>query len=243
MYTHKYTTDYLFTKENLTTSFVRIANYIQETSLNHSNYTGYPIKWFYQNKKGFLLTSWNFEIINLPKWGEEISISTWPSKIKGKVANRSFLVKNENAQCLVKADSKWAYVDMETEEPLKIPEKIIEDFMPFKESLIENPIKIPKIEDSLKEIFQSQHIVKRFDIDSNHHVNNINYIMWALNDIPEYIYNNKALIKASVKYTKESKINEPLVINTYLVSENQYLTIIKNEKSNEIKSQIFTIWQ
>lgn len=242
MYTHQFTTDYLFTKEDLTTSFVRLANYIQETSLYHSSSIGYPMEWFYENQTGFLLTSWNFEILSLPKWGDKINISTWPTKRVSKIANRSFIVKNEKDEILINADSTWVYVDLETGEPQRITDELINKYGQYQKPLIDKKIKIPKSE-NCSFLKVSHQVVKRFDVDSNHHVNNINYIMWALNEIPDEIYNNCKLKNVSVKYSKECKIYEPLIIQTNILKENEYLTIILNSETKEIKSSIFSIWE
>lgn len=241
MYTHEFTTDYLYTMEDSSTSFVRLANYIQETSLYHSNSIGYPMEWFYENQTGFLLISWNFEILNLPKWGDKINISTWPTKRRGRIANRSFIVKDNQGNTLVNADSSWIYYDIKNCETLKITDELMDEYGPIDLPLVENKIKIPKADKCLY-LTSRTHLVRRFDIDSNHHVNNVNYIMWALNYIPDEIYKKHKLIKVSVKYSKESKINELLTIRTSKFTENEYLTEILNEDTEEVKCSIFTVW-
>ena len=92
---------------------------------------------------------------------------------------------------------------------------------PFKEKL--------KSPEDLKLNFKYQ--IQRRDIDTNGHVNNLNYIDFALESLAENIFNNTTFNNLTIEYKKEIKPNE--IINCYYSFENnQHIVIIKSENSS-----------
>lgn len=230
--------DYQGVDENLCTSFPRLMGYIQETSLLHTESVGYPMNWFSENEKAFILTNWDIECIKLPQWGDKIKIYTWPSFFKGILAKRSFVAYDETEQLLLKADSQWIYSDFVKKKPLKIPEDMVKNYGTIYPGHFAQE-DFPDLE-GYSFINSALEKVKRSDTDSNHHANNVSYIRWITDSITDEIYNSKNLNKIGIKYKKECKLNDTILIENYAKdpSSSDIITVLREP---EDKSAIHCI--
>jgi medium-chain acyl-[acyl-carrier-protein] hydrolase len=85
--------------------------------------------------------------------------------------------------------------------------------------------------------------IRYTDIDRNMHVNNTNYMSWAINSIPKNIVIDKELKKISILYRKEGKYGEDIIVETEVVKEDM---VICNQdiktREGELLCQIKTKW-
>jgi medium-chain acyl-[acyl-carrier-protein] hydrolase len=225
--------DYQGVDENLCTSFPRLMGYIQETSLLHTENSGYSMSWFAENEKAFILTNWEIECIKLPKWGDKIKIYTWPSFFKGILATRSFIAFDEDEHVLLKADSQWIYTDLIKKKPLKIQEDMVKNYGAVYPGHFEKE-SFPCLE-GYSLVNSSMEKVKRSDTDSNHHANNVSYIRWITDSIADEIYNSRSLNKISIKYKKECKLNDNIVIENYAKDDSflDFVTIVREPEDKD----------
>lgn len=230
------TMDYQNINGDLTVSLPGIMGYIQETSLLHSKKCGYTMEYFQDIKKAFVLINWQVEIKRFPNWNEKVVISTWPSEFKGITAKRSFLVKSLTGEVLVNADSKWIYTDIVKKKPIKIEEDMMVDFAPLCKRLMDQEENINESTLGYTILKKEEIYAKRSHIDSNSHVNNITYIKWAIDNMPDELYDSNKLHQLTIKYKKECTLNQGVLIETYVNNENnkEILTIMKSLKESEV---------
>ncbi|MDL2248481.1 hypothetical protein LJB89_02160 [Tyzzerella sp. OttesenSCG-928-J15] len=236
-----YDIDYMFINEDLTSSFITIASKTQETSLLHSLKCGYPMEWFVKEQCGFVLTGWNCEILSYPKWAETINIATWPTKFQNMLAHRSFLGRNMDGETIFKTDSDWVLMSLKDKKPLRIPQEMYDRYAPTGEPVIGEKIRIPQCDD-YDFIARQDILVTRQYIDSNHHVNNISYIVWAMDIIPADYYSQCEPAKIMVKYNKESRLGDELYSEVYR-KENKFYVCIKSKLNDEIRCTLHMEWR
>ena len=236
-----YQIDYMFLNVDLTAGIVNLAAKIQETSLLHSLECDYSMDWFFEHKCGFVLTGWNMEIMRFPRWGEKIRITTWPSKFKSMLANRTFVGHDESGNMVFKADSDWIFMDIAEKKPLRISQEMYDNYIPMKEALIGEKIRIKESE-GFETLAKVAHKVTRADIDTNHHVNNISYIAWAIDAVDDEYYFAHEPAKVMVKYSKECYLGEDLVIEVKSRGD-EYLTFISSKADNELRCAIHSKWR
>ena len=87
------------------------------------------------------------------------------------------------------ASSKWALIDVNSKSIAKITENVINRYEAENKSVFnENDIeKIKQPEISTTSCFEFK--VQRRDIDVNEHMNNVYYLDYAIEALPENIYN------------------------------------------------------
>ena len=101
-------------------SLTGVMNYMQDCSTMQSEDAGVGIGYLEQEKKAWLLSSWQIMIERRPALGEKIRVVTWPYGVKGLYALRNFAILDEKNEYLVKANSYWFLLNTETGRPMRI---------------------------------------------------------------------------------------------------------------------------
>lgn len=181
-----------------------IINYFQDCSLFHSEKVGLGLSYFEIHKKVWVLSSWQVEVKRFPKVYENITISTYPYSIKGFMGYRNFKMTDENGEICAIADSSWIYMNLETNRPVRVQpedaepygldEKLDMDYAKGKIKLAEHMDK------------QEPFPVLPSYLDSNHHVNNGQYVKLAQNYLPENFHPSKI----RVEYRNAAKIGNKI---------------------------------
>lgn len=137
------------------------------------------------SKTGFtwILINWKLQILSRPMWNSNIYVKTWCSKVEKIHTFRDFEVYDENNNIIAKASSKWVLFNIKENKIEKNLEPYIdlyklEPFSVFDD--FEQKLKEPESYD-----FKKDFSVLRRDIDSNHHVNNVSYLKFAYEVLPE----------------------------------------------------------
>ena len=93
----------------------------------------------------------------------------------------------------------------------------------------------PKIPETLTLNFKYK--IQRRDIDTNGHVNNLHYIDYALETLPEDVYSYHEFDNIEINFKKEIKYGD--VINCYYSYEdNKHVITIKSEDNSILHSII-----
>ena len=132
-------------------------------------------------------------------------------KVGRHQAERSFTIKTEEGELLACAVTNWAFIDLEKRKPSVIPQDMEEIFVSDIPSVIENEkyrIRRPAEEEFT---YGNSFNVKRSDLDTNGHVNNTKYLMWAVDCVEDEIYDNYDIYDIKVTYRKEAKRGNEIV--------------------------------
>ena len=190
MYSYTTRVRYSEITESRVASLLSIINYFQDCCTFEAEDRGVGIDWLNDHKTAWMLTSWQIKIDRRPKYCENIKVTTWACGFRFFLGKRNFTIENaETGELLVYAYSEWAYVNTEKGLPEKnVPEEEFEAYGmadPLDKEFEKGKIKIP--EDA--ELIQCEPItVTDQYIDTNHHVNNGQYIAIAMTALPEDIF-------------------------------------------------------
>lgn len=213
-----------------------LISYLQEMAGAHSSLAGYGLNDIPNTHVTWLLLDWKVKMFYHPKYDDEITIKTWPRVLEKFYSYRDFEVLDKNNNLVAIASSKWLLLNTETKKIERITDKIInsfgvEDKKVFEEKLEEKPI-IPS-----NLCLNFEYIIQRRDIDTNGHVNNLHYIDYALETLPEEIYNSNEFDNIEIHYKKEIKSGEK--INCYYTFDNnKHIIVIKNADDSILHSII-----
>ena len=190
MYSYTTRVRYSEITESRVASLLSIINYFQDCCTFEAEDRGVGIDWLNDHKTDWMLTSWQIKIDRRPKYCENIKVTTWACGFRFFLGKRNFTIENaETGELLVYAYSEWAYVNIEKGLPEKnVPEEEFEAYGmadPLDKEFEKGKIKLP--EDA--ELIQCEPItVTDQYIDTNHHVNNGQYISIAMTALPEDIF-------------------------------------------------------
>ncbi len=170
--------------------------------------------------KGYLwvLTRMKVEIERMPKFMEEISISTYPGQTLGFFYFRHFVAKDANGGLLFKASSTWALLEESTRKiVLKSP------FSPIKEESYEGQLGRPEklqCPGNLKSCGTREVTYSMCDL--NGHLNNVRYLEFIVDAKNKDFYSCHRLKSITLNFEKEIKEDEAVQIECADIDENSF---------------------
>ncbi len=159
-----------------------ILNYFQDCSTFQSEELGNGVDKMKELHRVWVLSSWQIVVERYPELCEEITIGTWPYEFQGFFGYRNFAMYDKDGKMIAYANSLWTFLDVDTGRPARVPEEVSGKYT-WEEKLDMNyasrKVPMPK-EGETQEPFA----VQRYHLDTNHHVNNGQYIQMAREYIP-----------------------------------------------------------
>lgn len=237
IFTYNYKIKYSDIGTNNKITLKAFVGILQEAAISHSDQAGYGVNDIPNTHLAWLLLNWKVEIISYPLLNDCITVKTWPRIFDKLYSYRDFEVFDKNNKLIAIASSKWFAIDTITKKIRKLTPEITNAYGGITQNQVfqssfDKKLKIPE---ELNLNFNYR--IQRRDLDTNNHVNNLNYIDYALETLEENIYNNITYNNLEIVYKKEIKLNEK--INCYYSFENnQHIITIKNEYNSIIHSII-----
>lgn len=228
IFTYEYTVKYFDVGKDNKLSLKSLLAILQEAAGSHSAQAGYGLNDIPKTHLSWLLLNWNVKVFCYPHWNEKLTVKTWPRTLEKLFSYRDFEVYDSKNNLVAIASSKWILVDTETKKIKRITPTIFKayDGTTYKsvfESPFEEKLNVPE---NLTCQFNYQ--IQRRDIDTNGHVNNLHYLDYSLETLPEDVYNTNVFNNIEILYKKEIKYGE--TINCYYSFENgKHIVIIKSE--------------
>ncbi len=160
-----------------------IINYFQDCSTFQSEALQVGVERLEQLHLVWVLSSWQIRVDRYPELCEEIEIGTWPYYFKNFAGYRNFIMKDKEGRQIACANSLWSLLDTNTGLPTRMPEELEKAYI-LEEKLDMDYAsrKVPLPGDcQAREAF----VVQKHHLDTNHHVNNGQYIQMAREYLPE----------------------------------------------------------
>ena len=224
----------------------KITNYgylafMQDISTNHSDLAGFGVKDNLTNKRAWILLDWYLEVYDRPEFGETLHIETCSipvEKITFQVF-RDFEIYDSHDKLVAKATSRWVLYDREKEKIIKVDSNLNELYKAegspeFAQNNISKLLEPEKYESKLC------YTVKRGDIDVNNHVNNLNYLKFAYEVLPEDIFLSNEANHLRITYKNQIRLGANINLY-YLKQENKNIVSIKSEDDKTLHS-IIEMW-
>ena len=158
-----------------------LIDYFQDCSTLQSDDLGVGMEYLIGHHYAWMVNYWQIDIHRLPRWSERIVTGTSPYELRGIMGFRNFMMETAEGERLVDANSVWTLMDMEKMTPTRIPQEILDKYELFPKFDMEytpRKIRVPAGDGTTLE---PVHISEQY-IDSNHHVNNGQYVRMAMAD-------------------------------------------------------------
>ena len=244
----RYSVDYQSLNPDFTVSFPRLMHYIQETSTRHTESTAHPMRWYAENRKGWLVTNWSIRVFEYPKLRDNFIVKTYPIKFKGGIGDRGFEAYSETGDTILLAYSTWVYADLVNNKLTRPPEEIVSEYGQVFHEPTEKKMDFTRLnaEGSPYYLASSREfIATRRDTDTYEHVNNVKYIEWAFDDIPNDIYQISRAREAKVDYKNQCRAGDIVLAEFYRHSGNpwSFVSVFKNVGGDQsVFAVVYTLW-
>ncbi|XP_068331972.1 palmitoyl-acyl carrier protein thioesterase, chloroplastic-like [Pyrus communis] len=196
-----------------TATLESVLNLLQETALNHVWMSGLLSDGFgathemMRNDLIWVVSRMQVQVDQYPIWGEVLEIDTWVQASGKNGMKRDWLIRSQSTgHVFARATSTWVMMNRKTRRLSKMPEGVRGEIAPWfieKQAITDDvPEKIVKLDNNAKYV-NSDLKPKRSDLDMNHHVNNVKYVRWMLETIPDDILESHQLTGITLEYRKE----------------------------------------
>lgn len=201
---------------------------LEDVAGKHSDLVGFGLNDIAKTNLSWVLLNWKVKIFKRPIYGDTITAKTWGRNSSKFYTYRDFEVFDKNNNLLAIATSKWTLIDVKNLSLTKITDEIISGYKIEEKKVFENEPEPNKLLIPENVISSLDYVVRRKDIDINHHVNNISYLDIAYEVLPEDIYNNIIFDSFEIMYKKETKLGETIKC-FYSKIENSHYVVMKTE--------------
>ena len=168
-------------------SLPTLCNYLQEAAGEHANRLGFGILKLQETGVSWMLSRLHLRISDYVPWGGVLRVKTWPSGVRGRlVALRDFACMDAEGRPVLEGVSDWLTVDLRAQRILKPSDE-------FRALVPEGTPRVSlaaadgggKFAALARVDASARIVVRRSDHDFNDHVNNVHYVEWALEAVPE----------------------------------------------------------
>lgn len=194
-----------------------LINYFQDCSTFHSEDVGLGMKYLKERNLAWVLSSWQIVVDRYPVIGERVTVGTQPYDLKGFLGYRNFFMSDEKGCYVAKANSLWTLLNTNTSKPNPVTEDMIQGYGLGERIEMEYaPRKIAVLQGG---VIQEPIIVKKHNIDTNHHVNNQQFVDIAMDFLPEEF----TVGQLRAEYKKQAFLGD--VLTPYVAEEDGRMLI------------------
>ncbi len=190
-------------------SIASAVDYFQDTSTMQSEELGVGMDYLRERGLVWVMSYWQIVADRYPEMGEEITVGTFPYDFKSFMGLRNFCIQDVSGEMILKANSIWTLMDIRAGRPAKpseemlarytLEEKLPMDYAPRKIFPEGEPVRQPEF------------TVTRQHLDTNHHVNNGQYIHMA----QEYLPENFRIRQMRAEYRRSALLHDRIVPEVY----------------------------
>lgn len=182
-------------------SISAICNQLQDIASRHADTLGFGYHDLEQSGHFWILARLHIMVDRLPGFGDRTSILTWPSGNERLVALRDYLISDSEG-VMGRATSSWVTMNVKTHRP-DPPETVLhERFIPERDRALAFPSKaVTRLKESE---FAAEVVARRADTDINGHVNNVNYLDYCFEAVPEEWLAGRGCMGVDIQYRIES---------------------------------------
>ena len=219
-----------------------LCNYLQEIAGIHADKLGVGIHLLQSEGITWMLSRLKLEVGRDVPWGEELKIRTWPSGTRGRLtATRDFTGSDRHGDEVFRGVSEWMTVNLAERKLVRLPDGFA--------SLA--PEGTPKLElgesggkfAALGDVHgRSRILVRRSDHDFNDHVNNVHYVEWALESVPEE-YRRRSVSRLDIVFRQEAQAGDELESCCEVVADGVLRHVINRVSDGALLASAETIWR
>lgn len=205
MYTFEGRIRYSETDSEGRLTMASLINYFQDCSTFQSEDLGVGLDYLKERHMVWVLSSWQIVVDHYPGLCEKVITGTLPYGLRGFLGYRNFFMTDEKGGYFAKANSLWSLLDTETGRPVNIPEVMYQNYRLGERLEMEyapRKISIPG-----NGVAGEPILVRKHHLDTNHHVNNQQFVNMAIECVPEIL----AIRQMRAEYKKQAFLDDVLI--------------------------------
>ena len=173
---------------------------MQEAANVNASTLGFGYDEMIDNNIAWVLSRIHVKFIDTPKWRQEVNLKTWHKGVAKLFYLRDFILSDKENTPMVLATTSWLIIDLNTRRLVRNNDLALSD---TPEHAIETPADKVVVPVDIEPELVRKHPVTWSEIDSNGHVNNVKYAVWALDAVKAEDIKSKPLKEMLINYDAE----------------------------------------
>lgn len=164
-------------------TLLSLLNYFQDCAIFHSEDLGVGVEYLREIRGVWLMNFWQIDIDRYPNLGERVTIQTHPYDFKTCLGFRNFGMCGEDGERAAVANTLWTFLSTETGRPMKPSGEMMDKYgiePPYEMEYLDRKIVFDGEGENMNPVE-----VRAHHLDTNHHVNNAQYVSIACDYLPE----------------------------------------------------------
>lgn len=185
----------------------RVMEFMQDVATDHADILGFG--WDYMNQNGLFWILSKVKIVfdnPIGRSTRKFTLYTWPITANKLFVERRFLAVGENGQTLFRSSTLWMIVDS-TSRKLASQNTIAQYYNgDFDDTDCGCDVIYARLRKTDEFALKYSRVIRRSDLDINRHVNNTNYVNYALDVLDEC----ERVNYVEIVYHKELRLNDEI---------------------------------
>ncbi len=216
---------------------------LEEAAAEHCHDINYGLHKLYQQNIGWVLVSGVLKIERYPRYKENIVIRTWLSEYTTVKGIRENIIYDSDGRIIARAKGLWVFFDIKRRRPVPIFEEIKNQWSFYKESSIDFNIN-KKIEAITTAPIVKDISLNVSDIDMYGHANNIVYLKWLMDSLPDDITEHFQLEEIYGRFVSEIKYGDSVIMLTEKnAADNLFSHTLKMKNTDRVCATGTTKWK
>ncbi len=179
---------------------------MQEAAIVHSAQAGYAIQDIPRTHVIWMLVQWRVRMVGRALWNDSLTVETWPRAMAKVTSDRNFEIRDAQGRTVALGQSTWILVSTDTGRAARITPEIAAAYDLVERDVFDSPLM--ELPDGPGEITY-EGFVQRRDIDTNRHMNNLVYLDYARQALPEDLC-DRPFRELGISYARQLRLGEPI---------------------------------
>lgn len=203
---------------------VTLANYLQSAASDHAQTLGFALDDLAAKNLTWVLHRLRGTIHGTVSWGDEVRMRSWLAGLRKLYGLRDYRMWHPDGSVLVNATSDWLLIDIARRRPVRIPPDI--------KLLAEEPDERaidgdgPRLAAPARTDYATRFTVRHTDLDLNGHVNNVVYLGWVMQAVPDDLPTTHRVAAFDLVFRAETLFGTEVVAESEQVESAEGLTFV-----------------
>lgn len=218
-----------------------ILNMMQEGASNDAASLRFGFTDLQEMKRLWVLSRIKMLISAFPKWGEKISLYTWPGGKERLFALREFRIVDERERMIIRASSAWLVLDLEKRRPVRFDDFFRERGIPLEKDPRSEAI--DKLPTAVEGREGREFSVQICDLDINDHANGAKYLEWVLDSYQKQYVCENEVYECTINFLEECNQGDTLIVRTLELGSDIFLHGVVRVKDGVEVCRILFRWR
>ena len=173
---------------------------MQEAANVNATTLGFGYDEMINSNTAWVLSRIHVKFLNTPKWRQEVNLKTWHKGVSKLFYLRDFILNDKEGNPMVLATTSWLIIDLNTRRLVRNSDLALSDTA--MDAIAEPADKVVVPVDAEAELVR-KHPITWSEIDTNGHVNNVKYAVWAIDAVKQEDIKERPLKEMLINYDAE----------------------------------------